>query len=192
MTYALESSKRKFERLLDSISNELSKKNDAPTKRPRLSDVSTTTRRPLSTFLHHESASSYTPAGQERKPAAYNPFDRKDFDRRLSTFRTNVAAWSPKSDDVSEVKWALRGWELAERNTVTCRRCSKRVLVDLEPDWPTSVESGVEAEDRGAETEASLVALYKDQIIEGHERGCPWRQRGCDGKRQRSVLNKED
>ena len=185
MSYAIETSKRKFERILNSISDELWKEDDRSTKRLRLSDIST--RKPTSRLFRRKHPASTTSSTTAREEKAYSPFDRREFDRRLSSFRTNVSDWPPKPERINEVKWALRGWELAGKNTVACQRCSNRVTVDIEQNELGSEESEIDRERRRTETEESLIALYYDRIIDGHVGSCPWRQRGCNGEPTTSL-----
>ena len=178
MPYALETSKRKFERILEAISDELGNGGDR-TKKRRLTATSVG-RRPLSKLLTVKALNRKALPESARKPTTFNPFDRDQFRKRLRTFRSDITLWSSKSEPIGEAKWAARGWELVGKNKVECKGCSKHVLVDLgtiEVDLEEEEEE--EQEQRREEAEANLVAHYEAQIVDGHEEGCPWRKRGC-------------
>ena len=178
MSYALETSKRKFERILEAISDELGNGGDK-TKKRRLTEVAVS-RRPLSKLLAVNTLNRKALPESVRKPTTFNPFDRDQFRKRLLTFRSDVTLWSPKSELIGEAKWAARGWELVGKNKVECKGCSKCVLIDMDTiEVDLEEEEEEEQEQRREEAEANLVEYYEAQIVNGHEEGCPWRKRGC-------------
>ena len=100
--------------------------------------------------------------------------------------------WLSKPDQVNEVEWAKRGWRCVERETVGCvGGCEARLVVNLQDDdeeQPGDGEEGgedaeenEEKEDLREETGKELVKRYRALLAEGHEEGCLWRRRGCDG-----------
>lgn len=129
------------------------------------------------------SSASLAAASQDkeaRKPN-FQPYSQDQFLARLQTF--TVKKWSTKPDPVSEVVWAKRGWSCDAWNTVACRGgCEKRVVVKLRP--RRKGEDGTEierSEDMGVEVKPGLVERYSELVVEGHERECLWRRKGCGG-----------
>ena len=135
---------------------------------------------------------------QERKAPNFAPWDRGQFLERLATFR-HVDKWMGKPDKINEVQWAKRGWTCVGRERVGCMGgCGKEVVIKLEEDHDVEEkdkdagdvqkengEAPVEEKDedwrRGAQEQ--LVDKYAEMIVTEHNGGCPWRRKGCDGKR---------
>ncbi|KAL8669377.1 MAG: hypothetical protein Q9224_007742 [Gallowayella concinna] len=158
-SYALSTTKRKFNSILDSIANGSTTSLDANNNQH---NVSTTTLapslepyakklkvgRPFSTpvppssILHARSASNHTvtrPTSsastmtEEKKPPNFAPWDRNHFLNRLETFR-HVEKWMSKPDEINEVQWAKRGWTCTGKETVGCvGGCGNEVVISLEP-----------------------------------------------------------
>lgn len=153
MSYSLTSKKRKFHRVLDSISNATPQKPSAapvppsseskPTpmegrisstiKRVRLSQGSTasddTITRPSTRKITKHPSTSTT----SLKPN-FVPWDRDRFLERLKTFR-KVDRWKPQPDDINEVQWAKRGWSCTDVLRVECvGGCGHSVVVKLPDD----------------------------------------------------------
>lgn len=166
MPVALATTKRKFHKLLDSISNASStslagnhERNastttlptslDRPAKRSRVE-------KPMSAFvppsqrLSTPTRQSFRPAAKttptsdsangERKVPNFAPWDRDQFLQRLKTFR-HVDKWMSKPDKINEVEWAKKGWSCTGKETVRCLGgCEKEVVVKLERDPPAQSE----------------------------------------------------
>ena len=205
MAFALNKTKRKLNQILDSISN--ISDTSLPLKRPK-TDASSTTlseppakkRRPLRPF------SSYVPSTlqeifeedeekrrtsfvEEREKAKkpkpnFTPWDRGDFLERLETFR-HPYLWMTKPDKVNEVQWSKRGWRCVGKDRVACAGCGKELVMSLEPNEPAVREDeGDVASDDGdwrQRAQEQLVEKYSEMIVTGHDEGCLWRRRGCDG-----------
>lgn len=153
MSYALESRKRKFHRVLDSISNSTPPKpseTSTPVKQ-RVLSVSTaatpesvgtpTIKRVRLTPKSDREESAVRPSpGLSRRPADspgpsprpnFVPWDRTRFLERLKTFR-RVDRWSPKPPAINEVQWAKRGWSCTDNMRVECvGGCGQTVVVKL-------------------------------------------------------------
>lgn len=146
MSYALESKKRKFHRVLDSISNPPkpstpeSASNIDPRstlglpsypsiKRVRVShgnEVNQATRERSASVVSRPSSSSSTSSLPN-----FVPWDRERFLERLETFR-RVDRWTPKPATINEVEWARRGWSCTDVMRVECvRGCGQSVVVKL-------------------------------------------------------------
>lgn len=161
MPTALSTTKRKFHKILDSISNASStslatshgKYNastttlpanmDPPAKKPRIA-------RPTSAFgppsaratavprpstgvskVTKQAAPSETLGGKHKTPN-FAPWDRRQFLKRLKTYR-HVDKWMGKPEKINEVKWAKRGWSCVGKDRVGCvGGCAKEVVITLE------------------------------------------------------------
>ena len=141
MSYAIETKKRKFDRLLESLT-------ETSVKQPRQPDA------------HAHDALRSVNIGSIRRPAQgkdaldaskrrrvasapirsvsdnslinhYLPSSRAAFLERLETFR-HVTKWHvPSTISINAAEWAKRGWVCADVDTVSCGSCSERVPVDL-------------------------------------------------------------
>ena len=162
MPPALITTKRKFHKILDSISNASStslstshvKHNastttlptsmDPPTKKVRLARPTSayvppstrTIRTPNSSDRHATSSKlqpiSFAPPNGERKRPNFAPWDRAQFLERLKTYR-HVDKWMGKPEKINEVQWARRGWSCIGRETVGCvGGCAKELVIKLE------------------------------------------------------------
>ena len=160
MPTALSTTKRKFHRILDSISNASSttlataheKRNastvtlpatlETPAKKPRLARPTSTSTpsvmRPTVTSvqpLRPVSIVTQRPLPTndgERTTPHFAPWDRAQFLERLKTYR-HVDKWRSKAEKISEVEWAKRGWSCIGKETVSCvGGCGKEVVILLE------------------------------------------------------------
>jgi hypothetical protein len=92
--------------------------------------------------------------------------------------------WRP--DSLNELEMAKRGWKLVGMNRCACVTCGKEVLMKLDPEVHSYIEGmpgqapREEIEWKQAARDA-LVEKYVEMIITGHDEGCLWRGRGCDG-----------
>lgn len=154
MSYAVETKKRKFHRVLESLSKPLSA--DA-TKKPDNGALTTTrtSDRPSTADSAAKRARLTTAEGLDSSAVARNiirrvgkpsgraspispagrpsfvPWDRERFLERLKTFR-RVDWWSPKPAPINEVAWAKRGWMCTGAMRVTCvGGCGGSVVVKL-------------------------------------------------------------
>lgn len=184
---ALATTKRKFHRLLDSITGNSPRTKASSTiphetaaKRIRLEARSRLEGRDtpglqqtsqLSPYVQSQLlASRLAAASTSRKSTDtvavkepnYLPWSHEQFLARLKTF-ADVRVWTPKPESVGEVEWAKRGWSCRAWNTVVCKGgCDGRVVVGLRP--PRRDDAGrevEETEDFGVEIGAlELVAKY--------------------------------
>jgi uncharacterized Zn finger protein (UPF0148 family) len=207
MSYAIETKKRKFERILETLTDSAS----IPSKGPlnAITNVSTPS-------ISHASTSDsskrrrITPNSTltRDKPSItslttqYLPSSRAAFLQRLETFR-NVTRWHiPSTSAINAAKWAKRGWVCEGSDTVLCPSCRESVFVDLEVRenavTNNETEDGKESQELDDEMTnmedlvyEGLVKRYCDMIVDAHDDGCPWRRRGCDSSIQRieGLLN---
>ena len=162
MSSALATTKRKFHKLLDSISNastpslvsQHDKANQStstlpanfapPSKRLRVerpksafipSKKSVDSLRTRHRSLLPQAQRPTTPqAKEDRKPPNFAPWDRNQFLERLKTFR-HVDKWLGKPGRINEVQWAKRGWSCVGRNTVRCLGgCEVSIVIKVEED----------------------------------------------------------
>ena len=196
MSYELEAKKRKFDRILES-----------------LTDGSSSTRTPLNARNNTLTANASSDASKRRRitPTSitksasttaltghYLPSSRPAFRERLETFR-QVTQWHvPSTEAINAAEWAKRGWICIDRDTVFCGPCKERLTVDLD------LENGrlhePDATDEAADEEGysltkdvydALIKRYQEMIVTAHADTCPWRKRGCDSSVQRveGLLN---
>jgi len=187
MPEAIATTKRKFYKALDSISNPPATRPHEPAAKRVRRSVSggSTLASTRATALPSKSAA--VPA---RPPPNYSPWSHETFLERLKTF-SSVSKWHPKPDAVNEVEWAKRGWVCVDVNTVACKGgCEKRVVVSLT--LPTHADGNTEGEgeedadgdedgnEDGEEGfEEALIGRYTALLVDGHADSCPWRKAGC-------------
>lgn len=196
MAPALSTTKRKFHKILDSISNasntalvsiDNQSKNGSNITLP-LDPEPPIKKSRISTMVSHTGSSHMKSSMEgERKLPNFAPWDRGQFLERLKTFR-HVDKWMAKPEKINEVQWAKRGWVCVGKERVGCvGGCGKEVVIKLEDD----PEEREQQEDEGAKSEedqewredakAQLIDKYVDLITTEHDKGCLWRRRGCDG-----------
>lgn len=200
MPEAIATTKRKFHRLLDTLTSyanapahstepatpltareKLEQASERVRKRQRqdgsLSSIeSRFTQNGSSTSLPHKLSSKSSPRKHVDKTPNFSPWSQETFLQRLHTFN-NVQLWHPKPIGIDELAWAKRGWRCVDVNTVACQVCGSRVLVNLNVQ-PRKIIDEDEPDDEEA-LEQALVTRYKEEIIAGHGVNCLWRQAGC-------------
>ncbi|RDW81155.1 uncharacterized protein DSM5745_04712 [Aspergillus mulundensis] len=200
MSYALETKKRKFHRVLESLtkpSNPESSKQPASSataqhgpsaKRARLSgrddSILGSVRKDILKIARPVSRASSV--SSQSRPS-FVPWDRDRFLERLETFR-RVDRWSPKPSAVNEVEWAKRGWICTDVARVTCvGGCGGSVVVKI-PDELDELDGydGDKIQER-KDVRAKLVQEYTGRIVQAHGENCPWRNKGCDGLSQSPI-----
>ena len=213
MAPALSTTKRKFNQILDSISNAssssivledgrtknvlattLSENTEPSVKKPRLnrpapallqSNLAKSTAQLLPSRRTASLSGSSAMAVDQLKPPNFAPCDRAQFLERLKTFR-HVDKWAWKPERINEVQWAKRGWRCVDSERVRCLGgCEKEVLIRL-GDEPKENEKGkeiseIEDQEWRETARKQLIDKYTEMIITGHDSGCLWRRRGCDG-----------
>ncbi|KAL5339418.1 C3HC zinc finger-like-domain-containing protein [Aspergillus crustosus] len=203
MSYALETKKRKFHRVLESLTKPSGPESSphrtsavpteqAPSKRLRLnahdSILASVRKDALKVACPISRASSVS---SQSRPS-FVPWDRERFLERLETFR-RVDRWSPKPTAVNEVEWAKRGWVCSDVARVTCMGgCGGSVVVKIPDELDEldgyDTEKIVERE----EVRAKLVQEYANLLVQGHGENCPWRNKGCDATIHRLPLANPD
>jgi C3HC zinc finger-like/Rsm1-like len=216
--YAIETKKRKFDRILDSIQDHSASQSNSSIA-PRNNNNNNST---ISLTANDQSAAAAkklrlssgtsqsnndsTTSLASQKTANYLPTSRQAFLDRLQTFGP-ITKWHIASNEViSAAAWARRGWRCVGNDTVSCGACEERLLVKLDKDEGQSTgqpgEAGdaeraqnTEDEDNGyamaSEVHAGIVAKYEELITSAHSETCPWRRRGCIDSIQRieGLLN---
>jgi hypothetical protein len=191
MSYELEAKKRKFDRILESLTDGASRstlntRNNAVQQNLSKSSDSSKRRRitPSSLVSKAASTSSLT--------AHYLPSSRPAFLERLETYR-QVTQWHiPSTEPINAAAWAKRGWICVDKDTVFCGQCKERLTVDLDLDngnlhEPDATGDGAEDQDYSLAKEVydALLQRYQEMIVTAHVDSCPWRKRGCDSSIQR-------
>jgi hypothetical protein len=177
MSYALESKKRKFHRVLESISKPLAKdpaSKDAPDRvmaaRERLATPASIKRvrvsdGPLDGIAAKTSVSriTRTPSSSPSVRPNFVPWDRDRFLERLQTFRP-VTRWSPKPAPINEVEWAKRGWSCTDYMRVTCvGGCGSSVVVKL-PDEEDDFD-GLDSDKMRERKEVRMLRLNRCPLV---------------------------
>ena len=205
---AMNSTKRKFNALLNGIGNKSttslstpedddemgrSKSLDRILKKQRVTTAGTRiiiANSPLavpskSKVVHKKSPSHANVTNVEVPTPKYAPWDRAAFLERLSSF-TRLTEWMPKPDRANEVEWAKRGWVLQKEERVRCSLCNVEVKVKLnekEVDGKNSYIYNASSIDK------ALVDKYVELIITSHDEHCMWRKKGCDDTIFKLPLN---
>lgn len=154
MSYAVESKKRKFHRVLESISKPLTADNapkpslsastpaaagaqDRPPANLSIKKVrlaSNDSSDPISvrnSILKLSRPTSRTSSSSSTKRPTFLPWDRDAFLERLETFR-RVDRWTSKPAPINEVQWAKRGWICSDTMRVSCvSGCGGSAVVKL-------------------------------------------------------------
>ncbi|RAL16345.1 uncharacterized protein BO97DRAFT_467710 [Aspergillus homomorphus CBS 101889] len=211
MSYAVETKKRKFHRVLESLtkppSTPVASKSavipgtpTAARERTSLENSSKKARLDLNELSFARNSLLSTPRPSSRASTAsttpsrpsFVPWDRERFLERLETFR-RVDRWAPKPAAISEVEWAKRGWICNDVARVVCvGGCGGSVVVKL-PDELDELD-GFDADkvQERKEVRARLVDEYVGQMVKGHGENCPWRNKGCDATIHRLPLSNPD
>ncbi|KAL4873014.1 hypothetical protein BDV12DRAFT_161177 [Aspergillus spectabilis] len=204
MSYALETKKRKFHRVLESLtkpsgsessSNQTSAAppEQAPSaKRLRLNGHDSVLASVRKDFLKIKRPVSRASSVSSQSRPSFVPWDRERFLERLETFR-RVDRWSPKPTAVNEVEWAKRGWICSDVARVTCvGGCGGSVVVKI-PDELDELD-GYDSEKimERKEVRVKLVQEYANLMVQGHGGNCPWRNKGCDATIHRLPLTNPD
>ncbi|CEL05272.1 hypothetical protein ASPCAL06390 [Aspergillus calidoustus] len=207
MSYALETKKRKFHRVLESLTKPSNSESPNPTtpnaattpdhaplaKRARLDGrddgILASVRKDILKIARTTSRASSV--SSQTRPT-FVPWDRDRFLERLETFR-RVDRWSPKPPRVNEVEWAKRGWICTDVERVTCvGGCGGSVVVKI-PDELDELDGydGEKIQER-KEVRTKLEQEYANLIVQGHGESCPWRNKGCDATIHRLQLTNPD
>lgn len=143
--YALESKKRKFDRLLQSINKSqtslpLAQELETPKKR-RVTAPPSLSKRPRLSGVNNGSVISLN-----RPRPNYLPHSQEAFFERLRTFAP-VQKWRVSStEEINAAEWAKRGWSCVGDDMVACNGgCNEQLLVKLE-DSPDDDEADEDPE----------------------------------------------
>jgi hypothetical protein len=214
--YAIETKKRKFDRILESIQDHSASQsnsslaplnsNNSTISLVANDDTTITVKKLRLSSGTSSSKNNSTTSLASQKTANYLPTSREAFLDRLETFGP-ITKWHIASNEViSAVAWAKRGWRCVATDTVSCGACAERLLVKLDKDDETTTcppPQASEAEETlstevedgdymmASEVHAGVVAKYQELIITAHNGSCPWRRRGCIDSIQRieGLLN---
>lgn len=99
-----------------------------------------------------------------RAAVGCRPGDRRDFLRRLSTFKPGT--WFAKPAAVGAVQCARRGWANVEADVLQCDACNARIVLRV-PHGATQEEAAT----MGAKVAARLDTAHKEE--------CAWRGQVC-------------
>ncbi|KAJ0426345.1 C3HC zinc finger protein [Aspergillus carlsbadensis] len=207
MSYALETKKRKFHRVLESLtkpSNSEPPNPNAPNaattldrapsvKRARLNgrddSILASVRKDILKIARTTSRASSV--SSQTRPT-FVPWDRDRFLERLETFR-RVDRWSPKPPGVNEVEWAKRGWICTDVARVTCiGGCGGSAVVKIPDELDELDGYDTEKVQERKEVRTKLEQEYANLIVQGHGENCPWRNKGCDATIHRLQLTNPD
>lgn len=130
--YSLESKKRKFDRLLQSINKSQTSlaptKEQEPPKKRRVTAPPSLSKRPRP---HGTTTASIVNVNRTRPN--YLPHSQEAFLERLQTFAP-VQKWHVSStEEINAAEWAKRGWSCVGDDMVACNGgCNEQLLVKLE------------------------------------------------------------
>ncbi|SMQ46041.1 unnamed protein product [Zymoseptoria tritici ST99CH_1A5] len=94
-----------------------------------------------------------------RPPPNFAPWSQESFLARLKTF-SSVSQWHPKPDAINEVEWAKRGWVCVDLNTVSCKGgCGKRVVVSLDKERKDTRGNDAEGDDEDEDNDEEAAAF---------------------------------
>jgi C3HC zinc finger-like len=135
MSYAIEAKKRKFDRILQSLTDgasspqsraSLNSRNNASTVSLVQDSSDASKRRRISPTSVKKTASTTSLTGH------YLPSSRQAFLERLETYR-QVTKWHiPSTEPINASLWVKRGWICVDTDTVFCGSCKERLQVDLD------------------------------------------------------------
>ena len=196
MSYAIETKKRKFERILESLAD-----GAASASRTSLNSRNIASSTDLSDIASSGSKRRRITPTSVSKPVTptsltshYLPSSRPAFLERLETYR-QVTKWQiPSTGAINASVWTKRGWICVDNDTVFCGSCKERLHIDLEVE-ATADKNAENDSDEGfslaEEIYEGLVRRYAELVVKAHAESCPWRKRGCDGSIQRieGLLN---
>ncbi|KAH3016929.1 hypothetical protein KXW60_007316 [Aspergillus fumigatus] len=210
MSYAVETKKRKFHRMLESLTKpstvEPAAKKipafpsparerlpaDLSIKKVRLSDKDESNFAAVGRSILKARASSKGSTISSATRPSFVPWDRERFLERLETFR-RVDRWSPKPAVISEVEWAKRGWICTDVSRVSCvGGCGGSVVVKLPDELDELDGYALDKVQERKEVRDKLVEEYASLLVKGHGEHCPWRNKGCDATIHRLPLTNTD
>ena len=208
--FALETKKRKWDRLLDSFNDRSpSRTSTATPQNTSTSSLIPTFEEELAKKRRLEAASALSLAKNTSNislTSNYLPSNRAAFLERLETFRS-VTKWHiPSTEPINAAEWSKRGWTCVNTDTVACGMCRERLYVkidiaddlDKENEEQEASESDtsqlVEDDDSytaAVEVYENIVKKFSEMIVTAHAEGCQWKRRGCDASIQRieGLLN---
>ncbi|KAI9818842.1 MAG: hypothetical protein M1827_007663 [Pycnora praestabilis] len=208
MPVALNTSKRKFHKILDSLTNgsatsinasaqecdvsdaSVPISTESPAKKQRTTRPTTANVRTYPLQIAGDGALQTRPSTAIVKSSKalvmeggspnYAPWDRGQFLQRLKTFR-HVDKWTSKPARVCEVQWAKRGWTCVGKERVGCvGGCNKEVFLKLEEKHEGVDVKAAELDEWSLALDEDMIERYASMIITAHDEYCLWRKRGCD------------
>ncbi|BCS20719.1 uncharacterized protein APUU_21151A [Aspergillus puulaauensis] len=208
MSYAVETKKRKFHRVLESLTTPSNTESPNQTarsatatalehapaaKRSRLSgrdgSILNSVRKDVLKIARPSSRASSV---SSLSRPSFVPWDRERFLERLETFR-RVDRWSPKPAAVNEVEWAKRGWICTDVARVTCvSGCGGSVVVKIPDELDELDGYDVDKIQERKDVRTKLVQQYMGLMAQAHGENCPWRNKGCDATIHRLPLTNPD
>jgi hypothetical protein len=209
MSYAIETKKRKWDRLLESFSDRSpSRPSTAAPQNTSSTSLIPTFEEELAKKRRLEASSALSLAKNAPNVSLisnYLPSNRAAFLERLETFRS-VTKWHiPSTESINAAEWAKRGWICVDTDTVACGLCQERVYVNIDLEDDVNKENEVQEssepdsplieDDDGysaaVEVYESIVKRFANMIVTAHAAGCQWKRRGCDPTIQRveGLLN---
>lgn len=178
MSYALATKKRKFHRVLESLSSNNAQKSATPNAASKDTNITTpkttdpTIKRvrltPNSEADDSGVRPSQSPLASRSSTSSsrpnYVPWDRDRFLERLETFR-RVDRWSPKPEAINEVEWAKRGWSCVGVMRVECvGGCGHSVVVKLPDDIDDLEEYDSEKIEERRQVRAYIPSLHFETL----------------------------
>lgn len=203
--YAIETKKRKFDRILETIKDHGAARPTPQTpthnNTSTISFVESISAKKRRLDLSATSMTSKNPSVVSiPQTAHYLPSSRESFLERLETFGPITKWHIPSTEKINAAAWAKRGWWCTDADMVACKACGEQLLVKLDGDEEVKESTSADPDDQEVKDDISttdilrhrlLIDRYSDMIITSHAESCPWRNRGCDESIQRisGLLN---
>ncbi|KAG9224840.1 hypothetical protein CCMSSC00406_0002009 [Pleurotus cornucopiae] len=138
-----------------------------------LSRAASRTRKALPSFKFPSSASSASPTSTIHNSVEYRPSSTPSFLSRLATFKLTTYANKPAPIDA--VAAAKCGWINDGKDRLVCGLCGVS--------WVVAGREGMSRDAANA-----LVEKQRNQLVQSHKDGCPWKTRQCDDSIYRIQL----
>ncbi|CAA0818406.1 C3HC zinc finger-like [Striga hermonthica] len=172
-----EESEKRFETIMKKLFHPPPK--PKPTSQNFSSGVQTLSgrKRPHSSIMGEKIESLLSGSAKPAQASACRPWDRDDFFRRLSTFKSTT--WFAKPQVVSPLECARRGWINIDMDTIACASCDARILFSTPSVWTQQQGKQYFYESKILLQFEKAAAVFSLKLESGHKLLCPWINNAC-------------